>query len=168
VISWIEPHEVAKERSKLGRIAFPFIVLISLVLTIICSLSFWGLGMLLEKNLPFYMCLLFSSVLGVMFGWQLLSLNVVQQKVTVNGFDNQIQILGNTTEAHVLSISDLRGYAINRLSNRVTLCLYPKEGGIYSIGLPLQNNNLEAELHKYLSGTIQFSYFDDLAFSKNT
>ena len=168
MISWIEPHEVAKERSKLGRIALPYVVLISLGLTIICSLFFWGLGMFLEQNLSFYICVFFSSVIGVMFGWQLFAVNVAQQKITINDSDNQIQILGNTPEAHLLSLSDLRGYAINRLSERLTLCLYPKEGGLYSIALPLQKDNLEAELHKYLRGTLQVSYFDDLAFSKNT
>ena len=53
MISWVEPYNAAKERADLGRPALPYVMMVSLAVTLFFLLSFWGLGVLLGKNIPF-------------------------------------------------------------------------------------------------------------------
>ena len=150
------------------RLPILWIIGIYIFVAVISSISIYGIGLLINKSIP----VIFIVILGVMFAgvviWEQSRVNICQQSISIDAVNKVVTVVGDTPKAHIINFSTLRGYAINYHTAGVVLSLYPESGGIYTVALPLEYQDIESAINESFSGVLQVNYFDDLVWSKNT
>ncbi len=126
------------------------------------------IALLTKNRLHVYIfCLIGLLVAGVLM-YTMSKTDIVQQSISIDNFDKTIRVVSTDSRPHIVQFSALKGYAINTSNMGMFLCLYPVDGGKYSVALPCEYQNVEAAINESLSGIKQVNFINNLTRSRDS
>ncbi|EJR0682682.1 hypothetical protein NX625_004644 [Vibrio parahaemolyticus] len=168
MINWTEPFEVAKERAKVMKLPLLWIVLISLFSGVFASVSFYVIASLTNNSLHVDMLFFIGLLVAGGVVYTMSKTDIVQQSISIDNLDKEIRVVGTDSRPYIIQFSALKGYAINTSNMGMFLCLYPADGGTYSVALPRESRNVEAAINESLAGIKQVNFINNLTWSRDT
>ncbi|EHK9181976.1 hypothetical protein KCU29_004646 [Vibrio parahaemolyticus] len=168
MINWIEPFEIAKERAKVMKLPLLWIILISLFFGVFSGVSFYVIALLINNSLYVDISVLIGLLVASGLMYTMSKINVVQQSISIDNFDKTIKVVGTGSRVNIIQFSTLKGYAINTNNMGMFLCLYPVDGGTYSVALPRESQNVEAAINESLTGIKQVNFINNLTRNRDT
>ncbi|MBM4805671.1 hypothetical protein HYO54_21530 [Vibrio parahaemolyticus] len=168
MINWIEPLEIAKERAKVMKLPLLWIILISLFFGVFSGVSFYVIALLINNSLYVDIFVLIGLLVASGLMYTMSKINVVQQSISIDNFAKTIKVVGTGSRVNIIQFSALKGYAINTNNLGMFLCLYPVDGGTYSVALPREPQNVEAAINESLTGIKQVNFINNLTRNRDT
>ncbi|ELA7138048.1 hypothetical protein RAX52_004500 [Vibrio parahaemolyticus] len=168
MINWIEPFEIAKARAKVMKLPLLWIILISLFFGVFSGVSLYVIALLINNRLYVDIFVLIGLLVASGLMYTMSKINVVQQSISIDNFDKTIKVVGTGSRVNIIQFSALKGYAINTNNMGMFLCLYPVDGGTYSVALPRESQNVEAAINESLTGIKQVNFINNLTRNRDT
>ncbi|HGS5134369.1 TPA: hypothetical protein ACMDO2_003072 [Vibrio parahaemolyticus] len=168
MINWIEPFEVAKERAKIMKLPLLWIILTSLFSGVFAGVSFYVIALLTNNRLDVDIFVFVGLLVACGVMYTMSKSDIVQQSISIDNFDKTIRVVDTGSRMHIIHFSALKGYAINTSNMGMFLCLYPVDGGTYSVALPRESQHFEAAINESLSGTKQVNFIYNLTRNRDT
>lgn len=168
MLNWTEPFEVAKERAKVMKLPLLWIVLTSLFSGVFAGVSFYVIASLTNNSLHVDMLFFIGLLVAGGVVYTMSKTHIVQQSISIDNLDKAIRVVGTDSRLHTIQFSALKGYAINTSNMGMFLCLYPVDGGKYSVALPCEYQNVEAAINESLSGIKQVNFINNLTRSRDS